>query len=114
MSSMFTFCSTSGARKLAVLVFLWPAAADAQRCPYGQILRVHLGKCVSWSSPLARSYVSFHYYPIKRDLVYRLPPEREEDEDFLLPDMEEFVPAPEMEAGEGRARALLRALMRED
>ena len=40
---------------LGFLVFMSPA--EAARCPYGQILRVHLNECVSVHSVLARAYV---------------------------------------------------------
>lgn len=32
-------------------------SAIAASCPYGQILRVRMGKCVSWHSKLAYAYV---------------------------------------------------------
>jgi hypothetical protein len=43
--------------KVAALVVMLAAPADAARCPYGQILRVSMGRCVSVHSRLALGYV---------------------------------------------------------
>lgn len=45
--------------------------AIAARCPHGQILRVHLGKCVSVHSRLAAGYVHVARH---RRIVMALPP----------------------------------------
>lgn len=42
---------------LATLALVITTQAEAARCPYGQIYRIRMGVCVSWSSPLARGYV---------------------------------------------------------
>jgi hypothetical protein len=47
-----------------------PAVA---RCPYGQILRVSMGKCVGWHSKLAAGYV---HPPRHKRIVVALPAAR--------------------------------------
>ncbi|HEX3521269.1 MAG TPA: hypothetical protein VHT52_04190 [Stellaceae bacterium] len=53
------------------LVIATPAVA---RCPYGQILRVSMGKCVSWHSRLASGYV--HVSRARMRVAIRLPAAR--------------------------------------
>jgi hypothetical protein len=50
------------------LAIATPAVAG---CPYGQILRVSLGKCVSWHSKLAYGYV--RTLPRHKRIVVALP-----------------------------------------
>lgn len=45
-------------KRLAIVALALALASPAvARCPYGQILRVSMGKCVSWHSKLAAGYV---------------------------------------------------------
>lgn len=45
-------------RWAAIFTIAFVNGAEAARCPYGQIYRVHLGECVSWRDTRARAYVS--------------------------------------------------------
>jgi hypothetical protein len=53
--------------KKAIIVALALASAPpaVARCPYGQILRVSMGECVSWHSKLAAGYVH-RLVPVRR------------------------------------------------
>jgi len=42
---------------LTIAAFIAASPALAWRCPHGELYRVHLDKCVSISSPLARPYL---------------------------------------------------------
>jgi hypothetical protein len=64
---------------LVVAVLLWPETepAAAHHCPHGAILRVHIGRCVSIHSSLARGFVHTRRARPERyyvDVVIRVPP----------------------------------------
>lgn len=44
-----------------LLIVAMTTPTMAAKCPYGQIYRVHLDKCVSWHSKLAIAYVDRHF-----------------------------------------------------
>jgi hypothetical protein len=58
-------------KRLVVAALVAALATPAvARCPYGQILRVSMGKCVSWHSKLAAGYV---HPPRHKRIVVALP-----------------------------------------
>ena len=58
-------------KRLVAIAMLAALSTPAlARCPYGQILRVSMGKCVSWHSKLAAGYVHVAHH---KRIVVALP-----------------------------------------